>query len=130
MLVTWRMHKGTRSAACVQCFFDMIQLLERRQDDYRRQYDTVPRLRGGIHGGDVVTTWVGEARKDLAFHGDTMNTAARVEAACKELHAQCLVSELIYEAIELPPHLEARSVGEVELRGRTEALPLYAVDRV
>ncbi len=129
VLVTWRMHKGIRSAACVQCFFDMIQLLERREEDYRRQYDTVPRLRAGIHGGDVVTTWVGEARKDLAFHGDTMNTAARVETACKELDAQCLVSELVYGAIELPPHLEARSVGEVELRGRTGALTLYAVER-
>ncbi len=130
VLVTWRMHRGIRSAACVQCFFDMIQLLERRQDDYRRQYDTIPRLRAGIHGGDVVTTWVGEARKDLAFHGDTMNSAARVEGMCKELDEQCLVSGLVYEAIELPPHLEARSVGEVELRGRTEALTLYAVDRV
>ena len=129
VLVTWRMHKGTHSAACVQCFFDMIQLLECRQDDYLRQYDAIPRLRAGIHGGDVVTTWVGEARKDLAFHGDTMNTAARVETACKELDAQCLVSELVYDAIELPPHLEARSVGEVELRGRTGALHLYSVER-
>ena len=92
VLVTWRMHRGTRSAACVQCFFDMIQLLARRQDEYRRKYDTVPRLRAGIHGGDVVTTWVGEARRDLAFHGDTMNTAARVEAACKALEVECLVS--------------------------------------
>ena len=130
VLVTWRMHRGLRSAACVQCFFDMIQLLELRGDDYRRQYDTIPRLRAGIHGGDVVTTWVGEARKDLAFHGDTMNTAARVETACKELDAQCLVSERVYGAIELPPHLEARSVGEVELRGRTGALELYSVERV
>jgi adenylate cyclase len=130
VLVTWRMKKGIRSAACVQCFFDMIQLLERREDDYRRQYDTMPRLRAGIHGGDVVTTWVGEARKDLAFHGDTMNTAARVEGMCKELGVQCLVSEIVYDAIELPPKLEARSVGEMELRGRTEALHLYAVDRV
>ena len=130
VLVTWRMHKGIRSAACVQCFFDMIQLLKRREDEYGRKYDTVPRLRAGIHGGDVVTTWVGEARKDLAFHGDTLNTAARVEAACKEMEARCLVSELVYEAIELPPHLEARSVGEVELRGRTEALQLYAVDEI
>ena len=129
VLVTWRMHKGTRHAACVQCFFDMIQLLEVRQDDYLREYDAIPRLRAGIHGGAVVTTWVGEARKDLAFHGDTMNTAARVETACKELNAQCLVSELVYDAIELPPHLEARSVGEVELRGRTGALHLYSVER-
>ncbi len=58
-----------------------------------------------------------------------MNTAARVETACKELDAQCLVSELVYGAIELPPHLEARSVGEVELRGRTGALTLYSVER-
>ena len=130
VLVTWRMHKGTRDAACVQCFFDMVQLLERRRDDYLRQYDTFPRLRAGIHGGEVVTTWVGEARKDLAFHGDTMNTAARVEGVCKDLDEQCLVSELVYEAIELPPQLKARSVGEVELRGRKEALPLFAVDRV
>ena len=130
VLVTWRMHEGIRSAACVQCFFDMIELLELRHDDYRRQYDTIPRLRAGIHGGDVVTTWVGEARKDLAFHGDTMNTAARVETACKELDAQCLVSERVYGAIELPPHLEARSVGEVELRGRTGALELFSVERV
>ncbi len=130
VLVTWPMHKGARSAACVQCFFDMIQLLDLRQDDYRDRYGTVPRLRAGIHGGDVVTTWVGEARKDLAFHGDTMNTTSRVETACKELEAQCLVSEIVYSAIELPPHLEARSVGEVELRGRVGALSLYAVDRV
>jgi adenylate cyclase len=130
VLVTWRMHKGTRRAACVQCFFDMIQLLERREDDYRRQYDTVPRLRAGIHGGAVVTTWVGEARKDLAFHGDTLNAAARVEGMCKELGVQCLVSEFVYEAIELPPQLEARSVGDLELRGRTEALHLYSVESV
>ncbi len=130
VLVTWRMHKGTRRAACVQCFFDMIQLLERRQEDYLRQYDTIPRFRAGIHGGDVVTTWVGEARKDLAFHGDTLNVAARVEGMCKELGVQCLVSELVHEAVELPPHLQARSVGELELRGRTEALHLYSVERV
>jgi adenylate cyclase len=108
----------------------MLQLLERRQDDYRRKYGTVPRLRAGIHGGDVVTTWVGEARKDLAFHGDTLNTAARVEGMCKELRVTCLVSELVYQAVELPPHLEARSVGELELRGRAEALHLFSVERV
>ncbi len=130
VLVTWRMDKGTRSAACVQCFFDMMQLLERREEDYRRQYDTIPRLRAGIHGGEVVTTWVGEARKDLAFHGDTLNATARVEGMCKELRVQCLVSELVYEAVELPPHLQARSVGELELRGRTEALHLFSVERV
>ena len=73
---------------------------------------------------------VSEARKDLAFHGDTLNTTARLEAMCKELGVQCLVSEFVQGAVELPDHLSTRSVGTVVPRGRTAALQLFAVELV
>jgi adenylate cyclase len=130
VIVTWKVGAGVRSAACVQCFFDMVRLLDARQEDYRGRYDVTPRLRAGIHGGDVVTTWVGEARKDLAFHGDTLNTTARLETMCKELGVQCLVSEFVHEAMELPDHLSARSAGTVVPKGRTAAVQLFAVEVV
>jgi adenylate cyclase len=130
VIVTWMFDRGVRSAECVECFYDMVGLLEARASDYRDRYATVPSLRAGIHGGEVVTTWVGEARKDLAFHGDTLNTTARIEGLCKDLNVQCLVSELVYRSIDLPPHLAAESVGETEVRGLSAALQLYAVSRV
>ena len=80
VIVTWQRENGLKNAGCIQCFFEMVAELEKRANTYQERYGTVPKLRGGIHGGEVVTTWVGEAKKELAFHGDALNTTARIEA--------------------------------------------------
>ena len=129
VIVSWPMSEGMKDAACFRCFFHMVGLLEAKRDYYLAEYGTEPRLRAGIHSGEVVTTWVGEARKDLAFHGDTVNATARIEALCKEIGGQCLASAAVLDAVELPPDLEARSVGEVELKGRSAPMRLYTVSR-
>jgi adenylate cyclase len=123
------MAEGMKDAACFKCFFHMVELLEAKRDYYLAEYGAEPRLRAGIHGGEVVTTWVGEARKNLAFHGDTVNATARLEALCKEIGGQGLASEVVLDAVELPPNLQARSVGEVELEGRSAPMRLYTVSR-
>jgi adenylate cyclase len=129
VIVSWPMTEGLREAACLRCFFDMLEHLESRREFYLTEYNTEPHFRAGIHAGDVVTTWVGEARKDLAFHGETVNTTARLEAMCKELEVQCLASEVVVEAVEIPPSLDVRSVGEIQLRGRTASLEVFSVSR-
>ncbi len=129
VIVTWRRDAGLRGAASVRCFFEMASALEARGAEYRARYGTVPRLRGAVHGGEVVTTWVGEAKKELAFHGDTLNVAARIEAMCKEVGAECLISEWVRERMTLPEGLEATGIGEVPLRGSQEPAALFAVSR-
>lgn len=129
VIVSWPMADGLRDATCLRCFFHMVELLESKREIYLAEYGTEPRLRAGVHAGDVVTTWVGEARKDLAFHGDTVNTTARLEAMCKELGLHCLASGVVHDAVVMPSHLEARPVGEVELKGLTTPLRVYAVSR-
>ena len=108
----------------------MMRALDERKAAYEDRYGTFPRLRGGIHAGDVVTTWVGEAKKELAFHGDTLNATARLEAMCGELGVQCLVSEFVHNQMVLPPHLRTRPMGEIHLRGRSAALPVFAVENL
>jgi class 3 adenylate cyclase len=58
-----------------------------------------------------------------------VNTTARLEELCKELGAQCLASGVVCDGLTLPPYLEARSVGDVELKGRGTPLPLFEVRR-
>ncbi len=129
VIVTWRREAGVRNAASVRCFFEMVGALDARGAEYEARYGRVPKLRGAVHGGEVVTTWVGEAKKELAFHGDTLNVAARIEAMCKEVGADCLVSQWVLERLRLPPELEATGVGEVPLRGTQEPVALFAVNR-
>ncbi len=129
VIVSWEFEEAARSAAPIRCFGDMVELLEARAADYVATYQAAPELRAGIHGGEVVTTWVGEARKDLAYHGDTLNTTARLEGLCKEMGAECLVSDQVYAATRLPSGFASKAVGAVSVRGRSASLKLWAVER-
>jgi adenylate cyclase len=128
VIVTWRQDRGFQDAACLRCFFEMVGMLEARTDKYLKRYGVVPRLRGGVHGGDVVTTWVGEAKKELTFHGDALNAASRIEALCKETGADCLASQWVLDRLELPGELEATAIGNVQLRGKREPIALFAIE--
>ncbi len=127
VIISWRVRPGVRNAACVSCFMEMIASLEERGSSYRERYDCTPELRGAVHGGAVVTTWVGEAKKELAFHGDALNATARIVSLCKDRGARLLVSEEILDLLTLPSGLVAESVGEVELRGKRELVRLSSI---
>ena len=127
VILSWPLQRGVRDAACVQCFFEMVASLDERANQYRDRFETAPELRGAVHGGPVVTTWVGEAKRELAFHGDTLNATARILSLCKDQGARLLISEEVLDLLTLPPALLATSVGEVELRGKRELVRLSAI---
>lgn len=130
IIVSWPHTEGISRAACVECFFGMRALLAARQERYERIYNCAPHFRGGIHGGPVVTTWVGLAKVELAFHGDTLNAAARIQGLCSEHGEECLISGPILQLLSLPERLSARALGKVELRGKDEMLDVFAVNSI
>ena len=127
VILSWPTQRGVRDAACIQCFFEMVASLEERSSQYRDRYEAEPELRSAVHGGQVVTTWVGEAKRELAFHGDTLNATARILSLCKDQGARLLISGEILDLLTLPPGLVAVSVGEVELRGKRELVRLSSI---
>jgi adenylate cyclase len=128
VIVTWTTKDLERGAA-MHCFFEMVAQLESHREHYERRYGLLPTIRGAVHAGPVVTTWVGEAKKELAYHGDTLNATARMQDACKGLGAQLLVSQPVRAGAERIVGLRMRSVGEVELKGKEAPATLYAVER-
>jgi class 3 adenylate cyclase len=62
-------------------------------------------------------------QKDIVHRGDTVNTAARVEAQRCPLERRVLVSEALVSQCQVPEELE--EMRERELRGKVEALRLY-----
>jgi adenylate cyclase len=94
---------------------------------YLARYGIVPEFKAGLHGGTVVTAEIGDIKKDIVHSGDTVNTAARVEAQCRPLERRVLVSEALLRRCQVPEELEVEDMGERELRGKAEALRLYSV---
>ncbi|MEM7415693.1 MAG: adenylate/guanylate cyclase domain-containing protein [Gemmatimonadota bacterium] len=127
VVVSWPSDAGTRDASALRCFAQMTRDLERRSTVYEARYGAAPRFRAGIHAGPVVTTWVGLAKIELAFHGDTLNAAARIQSSAQSHGADLLVSAPTLRQMAGAEDFPVRSVGPVELRGREERVELYAV---
>jgi len=73
---------------------------------------------------------VGQIKREIAFHGDTLNTAARIEGMCNDFQKGLLLSQTLNEFIEDSEELQINLVGEILLRGKAEALKIYSVDEI
>src|SRR5262249_47315218 len=126
-VVTWTAARGLRQGNCLRCVFLVNERIYERREAYQARYGIVPAFKAGLHGGPVVTAEIGDIKKDIVHSGDTVNTAARVEAQCRPLERRVLVTEALLRRCPLPPELEAEDMGERELRGKTESVRLYSV---
>jgi class 3 adenylate cyclase len=77
----------------------------------------------GVHAGPALVGNFGGSRFfDYTAHGDTINTAARLEAANKVLGTRICASATVAERAE---NFHGRPVGDLMLRGRSEPLRAY-----
>jgi class 3 adenylate cyclase len=77
----------------------------------------------GVHAGPVLVGNFGGSRFfDYTAHGDTINTASRLETANKFLGTRICVSAAIADRAE---NFQGRPVGDLILRGRSEPLRAY-----
>ena len=86
----------------------------------------------GLHSGTAILGRIGAAGKGSAAGGvtalgDTVNTASRLEGACKELDMQAIISKAVLDRAEADfGGLETQSI---EIRGRAGALDVVMVKR-
>ncbi|OHC61350.1 MAG: hypothetical protein A2040_05305 [Rhodocyclales bacterium GWA2_65_19] len=128
IIVTWPMEKGIQNANCIQCFFDVLALIDQNRNFYLDKFGFVPEFRAGIHGGTVVAGMLGAQKVEIAYLGDVLNTTSRIQAECRKLNEQFLISGEILDRITLPTSLKPRQLGSIKLRGKEQEVELYSVD--
>ncbi|TME27778.1 MAG: hypothetical protein E6I64_05370 [Chloroflexi bacterium] len=108
----------------VRCGLEMVRAIDDLGTKHRAQTGADLRVRVGINTGPVVVGVVGtEKAHEYTAMGDAVNIAARMQA-----HA-APGSVLITAATHrfLAPLLDARDVGLLELKGKTDAVQAFAV---
>lgn len=126
-VVTWPIRKGLRYAVSVRCFFAIQKQIKRFEQQYIERYGRVPEFKAALHGGNVVVSEVGKYKSEIAYHGDVLNTAARMLGKCHELGAEFIISDYVMEKVEMPKYLKTESIGLYQLRGKQQEIELFSV---
>ena len=121
---TWKTSEFNLRNAVLH-YFNFRENLRQRSSHYRHRYGIVPEFKAGIHHGRVIRTQVGVIRKSIAFHGDAINTASRIQGKCNELACDLLVSGAVREG--LYEDFNIKSVGTYQLRGKDCKIDLFSV---
>ena len=79
--------------------------------------------------GPVVISECGDSRRQVAYFGDTVNVAARLQAHCKEAGRRLLVSGELVRLLPRAADFLVEPLGATELRGRATPVEVFAVAR-
>ena len=129
IVISWQKDTGILNANCLQCFFDIKQRLLDNASYYRENYDGIlPEFKAGLHFGFVMVGEIGIVKRDIAYSGDVLNTAARIQSKCNELGVNILISKNLLVGLgSLPNPFKPIEIGEIDLRGKQHSLMLYTV---
>ncbi len=120
------------AANAVACALAMGEALGELNEAWAREGKPTARLRVGLQTGPVVVGSIGgEDRMKYAAVGDTVNTAARLEAFDKssfeveDTTCRVLVGQATLD--RLRDRFETRSIGDHRLKGKGEAVAIHRV---
>ncbi|MGB0525067.1 MAG: adenylate/guanylate cyclase domain-containing protein [Flammeovirgaceae bacterium] len=126
-VLTWRHEDGLNNLNCLRVFYAYQEALKSRATYYQSKYGHVPEFKAGVNIGDVMVAEIGEVKKEIAFHGDVLNTAARIQGLCNEYGQNLLISEFLEEQLNREQSFSRECLGEMELKGRVAPVKVYGI---
>lgn len=127
IVLTWSFAKGIKDAKCIHCFFDIRNTMELNKEKYLKKFGVYPQFKAAMHSGSVSVTWIGTIKKEVVYHGDVLNTTARIQDECNKYGQYFLISDFMLENLELPGYLKSEFVGEVQLKGKQEKVKIFGL---
>ena len=128
VVLAWNVKDGLQHHNCLHAFYAFRDVLNSRKDHYKMNYETVPVFKAGMNMGKITITEVGEFKREIAYHGDTINTASRIQGECNRLGSDLLVPGHLLDKLQTIDTLKAELKGEVKLKGKVKSINIYAID--
>jgi adenylate cyclase len=128
VVLTWLPETGLPNFNCLHACFYFNQLLQAKKDYYLDEYGVLPTFKAGAHIGRVRVAEIGTVRRDIAYHGDVMNTTARIQSQCNALGHLLLISEALWK--ELPRKsagFQFHQIEQIALKGKELPVNLVGV---
>lgn len=130
VVISWPRTTGLKDLNCIHCFFWIWEKMIQRREYYIERYGYEPVFKAGYHIGEVVVGEIGDYTRDIVFHGDTVNTASRIQMECNVWNRRLLLSDTLLNQLDLANEYTSEYITNIRLRGKNQELGLYSLDPV
>lgn len=127
-VLSWPYDKGIANSNCIQVFYAFQNKIHSKKEYYLNKYGIIPEFKSGVHGGKLMATEIGFVKKELAYHGDVINTASRIQGKCNVYQINILVSESLVNDLESENKGLFKEVDNVLLKGKQNTIKIYTVE--
>ncbi len=128
VVVTWKATKINNYKKAIDFFFLFTQELNENKLYFEKKYGLIPIFSASFNAGRVMLAEVGEIKTEMAFHGDVLNTAARIQKQCKHYKKPVLVTENFAQKLASQQNgYQINLVDRVKLSGKAKEVDLYEV---
>lgn len=128
IVVSWKNKKGIFKANCIQCYFEMVRLLQNKAAYFERKYGIQPKFKAGLHHGHVIAGEMGIIKREIVYSGDVLNTASRIQALCNQMNTEIIISKKLMDKIDVTYLAQKiKYIGEIDLRGKLEKVELVTL---
>ncbi len=127
IVLTWRASEGILNHYCIRFYFACKNQLLEKNSYYQEHYGFSPHFKAGIHIGKVTVVEIGDIKRDIAYHGDTINTAARIQSVCNEYNRDFLISRNLLDKIGESPRLQTEHLGMIQLKGKSQQIEIASL---
>jgi adenylate cyclase len=128
VVLCWPSKKGLRKLNCLNAFFAYEKELNRKGKYYLKEFGEVPKFKAGMDMGQVTVTEIGDIKRDIAYHGDVLNTASRIQENCNKFNQKLLISENIEKQLDSLNGFSKKLIGEINLRGKEQIVKIYGIN--
>ena len=126
-VLTWSIKNGIEDNNVIKAFFTFEASIQRRADYYFNKYNLVPVFKAGANCGVVMAAEVGVIKKEIAYHSDVLNTAARIQGRCNDLGESLLISDALKERLQPDPGYSIDPPGLHMLKGKKMHINIFRV---
>ncbi|MCE7990325.1 MAG: adenylate/guanylate cyclase domain-containing protein [Roseivirga sp.] len=126
-VLTWQSKEGLKNQNCLRAFYHFKGQIDARSEHYLSNYGVKPFFKAGLNVGKVTVAEVGKMKKEIAYHGDTINTAARIQGKCNDFKSELLISEQLKCALGDQLSFHTELMGDIPLKGKAAHVAIYAV---
>jgi len=128
VVLTWIIKDGLESLNCIKAYFAFEYKLKNKKEFYEKQFNTFPEFKGGMDMGLVTVAEIGDLKRDIAYHGDVLNTASRIQHQCNKLNKKLLISKNLESQIHQLNGFNKEFIGEIQLRGKEHTTEVFSLE--